>query len=35
LDRAWAGDMIRFAPTDRIPLREEARKAIHADDEQL
>jgi hypothetical protein len=34
LDRAWAGDMIRFAPTDRIPLREEARKAIHADEEQ-
>jgi hypothetical protein len=35
LDRAWAGDMIRFAPTDRIPLREEARRAIHAADEQL
>jgi hypothetical protein len=30
LDEAWAGDKIRFAPSDRIPLREEARKAIQA-----
>jgi hypothetical protein len=34
LDGAWAGDKIRFSPSDRIPLREEARKAIQADDEQ-
>jgi integrase len=34
LDKAWAGDKIRFAPSDRIPLREEARKAIQADDSE-
>jgi hypothetical protein len=34
LDKAWAGDKIRFAPSDRIPLREEARKAIQADGEE-
>jgi hypothetical protein len=34
LDRACADDKIRFAPSDRIPLREDARKAILADDEQ-
>jgi hypothetical protein len=34
LDRAWAGDMICFAPSDRIPLGEGVWKAIHNDGEQ-
>jgi hypothetical protein len=35
LDKAWAGERIRTAPSERVPLRAEAIKAIEADDEEI